>query len=86
MRLPYIVEELQKYVDCVAVMHHSCAICSKYDFNKILKFLYELLQNGYADEDVRRLVPVLFIDNTGAYLRSFRFTRYLSLTGFILMI
>lgn len=65
MRFPYIVEEIQKYVDCAAVLRHSCAICSMYDFNKILKYLYELIQNGYADEDVRRLVPVLFIDNAG---------------------
>ncbi len=72
MRFPYIVEEIQKYVDCTAVLRHSCAICSMYDFNKILKFLYELLQNGYADEDVRRLVPVLFIDNAGVIPEEFQ--------------
>ena len=41
MRLPHIKDELMKYVDCVAVMRHSCAICSMYDFDKILKYLYE---------------------------------------------
>lgn len=72
MRFPYIVEEIQKYVDCTAVLRHSCAICSMYDFNKILKYLYELIQNGYADEDVRRLVPVLFIDNAGIIPEEFQ--------------
>jgi len=65
MRLPHIKDELMKYVDCVAVMRHSCAICSMYDFDKILKYLYELIQNGYSENNNSRLIPTLFIDNAG---------------------
>ena len=53
MRMPYIEEEITHYVDCVAIMRHSCTICSTHDCNKIVKYLYELLQNGYADDDLR---------------------------------
>lgn len=65
MRLPYIEEEIKKYVDCVAILRHSCAICTMHDFNKMIKLLFEFLQNGYAEDYVRRLVSVLFIDNAG---------------------
>ena len=41
------------------------------DALKIIKLLFELLQNGYADEGGRRLVPVLFIDNTGVVPEEF---------------
>lgn len=71
MRLPYLEEEIKKYVDCAAVIRHSCAICTMHDFIKIIKFLFELLQNGYADEGGRRLVPVLFIDNAGVVPEEF---------------
>ena len=71
MRLPYLEEEIKKYVDCTAVLRHSCAICTMHDFIKILKFLFELIQNGYADEGGRRLVPVLFIDNAGVVPEEF---------------
>ncbi|HOO07909.1 MAG TPA: hypothetical protein PLH83_15705 [Ruminococcus sp.] len=72
MRLPYIEEEIQRYVDCVAVMRHSCAICSKCDFDKILKYLYELIQNGYSENDNGRLIPTLFIDNAGIIPEEFQ--------------
>jgi len=63
MRMPYIEEEITHYVDCVAILRHSCGICSVHDFNKVLKIVFELLQGGYADDDLKRLVPVLVIDN-----------------------
>lgn len=72
MRMPYIEEEITHYVDCVAIMRHSCTICSTHDCNKIVKYLYELLQNGYADDDLRRLVPVLFVDNAGIIPEDFQ--------------
>lgn len=65
MRMPNIEEEITHYVDCVAIMRHSCTICSTHDCDKIIKYLYELLQNGYADDELKRLVPVLLIDNAG---------------------
>lgn len=65
MRMPYIEEEITHYVDCVAIMRHFSSIYSKHDHDKILKYLYELLKNGCANDDFRRLVPVLFIDNAG---------------------
>lgn len=72
MRMPYIEEEITHYVDCVAIMRHSCTICSTHDCNKIVKYLYELLQNGYADDDLRRVVPVLFVDNAGIIPEDFQ--------------
>lgn len=72
MRMPYIEEEITHYVDCVAIMRHSCTICSMHDRNKVIKYLYELLQNGYADDDLRRLVPVLLIDNAGTIPEEFQ--------------
>ncbi|WP_294412847.1 hypothetical protein [uncultured Ruminococcus sp.] len=71
MRMPYIEEEITHYVDCVAIVRHSCSICSMHDRNKIVKYLYEFLQNGYADDVLRRLVPVLFIDNAGTIPEEF---------------
>lgn len=72
MRMPYIEEEITHYVDCVAIMRHSCTICSMHDRNKVIKYLYELLQNGYADDDLRRLLPVLLIDNAGTIPEEFQ--------------
>lgn len=72
MRLPYINEEMKHNVDCVAILRHSCSICSVHDFNKVLKLLFELLQNGYADDDLKRLVPVLLIDNAGTIPEEFQ--------------
>ncbi|WP_295093640.1 hypothetical protein [Ruminococcus sp.] len=72
MRIPYIEEEITHYVDCVAIIHHSCAIYSKHDHDKIVKYLYELLRNGYTDDDLRRLVPVLFIDNASNIPEEFK--------------
>lgn len=72
MRMPYIEEEITHYVDCVAIMRHSCTICSMHDRNKVIKYLYELLQNGYADDDLRRLLPVLLIDNAGTLPEEFQ--------------
>ncbi len=72
MRMPYIEEEITHYVDCVAIMRHSCTIYSMHDRNKVIKYLYELLQNGYADDDFRRLVPVLLIDNAGIIPEEFQ--------------
>ncbi len=72
MWLPYLEKEIQKYVDCAAVLRHSCAICSMHDFDKILKYLYELIQTGYADDDFKRLVPVLLIDNAGTIPEEFQ--------------
>lgn len=65
MRLEHIKEEIKKYVDCVAVMRHLSTICSKHDFKKILKLLFELLQNTYVDDSLNRMVPVLIIDRAG---------------------
>lgn len=62
-RITHIEDELKKYVDCLAILRHAVNVCSKHDFNKILKFLFELLQKGYANDGINRLVPVLFIDN-----------------------
>ena len=70
--MPYIEEEISHYVDCVAIIRHSCTICSTHDRNKIIKYLYELLQNGYADDELRRLVPVLLIDNAGTIPEEFQ--------------
>ena len=72
MRKQYIEEEITHCVDCVAIMRHSCTICSAHDRDKVIKFLYELLQNGYADDDFRRLVPVLFVDNVGIIPEEFQ--------------
>ena len=72
MRFPYIIEEMNHNVDCVAILRHSCGICSTHDFDKILKYLFELLQNGYADNDIKRIVPVLFIDNAGIIPEDFQ--------------
>ena len=72
MRIPYIEEEITHYVDCVAIMRHSCTICSMHDRNKVIKYLYELLQNGYADDDLRRFLPVLLIDNAGTIPEEFQ--------------
>ncbi len=72
MRMPYIEEEITHSVDCVAIMRHSCTICSMHDCDKIVKYLYELIQNGYADDDIRRLVPVLLIDNAGVIPEDFQ--------------
>lgn len=72
MRMSYIEEEITHYVDCVAIMRHSCTICSMHDRNKVIKYLYELLQNGYADDDLRRLLPVLLIDNAGTIPEEFQ--------------
>ena len=72
MRMPYIEEEITHYVDCVAIMRHFSTICSMHDRNKVIKYLYELLQNGYADDDLRRLVPVLFVDNAGIIPEDFQ--------------
>ena len=72
MRMPYIEEEITHYVDCVAIMRHSCTICSMHDCNKVIKYLYELLQNGYADDDLRRFLPVLLIDNAGTIPEEFQ--------------
>lgn len=72
MRMPYIEEEITHYVDCVAILRHSCTICSTHDCNKIVKFLYELIQNGYADDDLRRFLPVLLIDNAGTIPEEFQ--------------
>lgn len=72
MRKQYIEEEITHCVDCVAIMRHSCTICSVHDRDKVIKFLYELLQNGYADDDFRRLVPVLFVDNVGIIPEEFQ--------------
>ena len=72
MRMPYIVEEITHYVDCVAIMRHFSTICSTQDHNKIVKFLYELIQNGYVDDDLRRLVPVLVLDNAGTIPEEFQ--------------
>lgn len=71
-RITEIKNELQKYIDCAVTLRHSINICSKHDFEKLLKFLYELLQNGYADDDTNRLVPVLFIDNAGIIPEEFK--------------
>ncbi len=70
MRMPYIEDEITHYVDCVAILRHSCTICSTHDRDKIVKYLYELLQNGYADDELKRLVPVLLIDNAGTIQRT----------------
>ena len=72
MRKQYIEEEITHCVDCVAIMRHPCTICSVHDRDKVIKFLYELLQNGYADDDFRRLVPVLFVDNVGIIPEEFQ--------------
>ena len=72
MRLSYIEDEIKKYVDCAAIIRHSCAICSIHDFKKILKFLFELLQNGYADDGINRLVPILHIDNAAVIPEEFQ--------------
>ena len=72
MRLPYIEEEIKKYVDCAAVIRHSCTICSKHDFEKIIKLLFGFLQNAYGDKANSRLVPVLFIDNAGVVPKEFQ--------------
>ena len=72
MRMPYIEEEITHHVDCVAIIRHSCTICSMHDSNKVIKYLYELLQNGYADDDLRRLLPVLLIDNAGTIPEEFQ--------------
>ena len=72
MHMPYIEEEITHYVDCVAILRHSCTICSTHDRNKIVKYLYELLQNGYADDELKRLVPVLLIDNAGTMPEGFQ--------------
>ena len=66
MRLPYIEEQAKRYVDCVAIIRHDCTICSMHDFNKILKYLYELLHNGNGNDDLKRIVPVLVIDRAGS--------------------
>lgn len=71
MRMPYIEEEITHYVDCVAIIRHSCTICSTHDRNKIVKYLYELIQNGYDDE-LKRFVPVLLIDNGGCVPEEFQ--------------
>ncbi|MBP7187401.1 MAG: hypothetical protein KBA55_11690 [Ruminococcus sp.] len=65
LRMPNIEEEIKRSVDCTVIMRHSCSICSIHDCNKIIKYFYEFTQNGYTDDDFRRLVPVLFIDNAG---------------------
>lgn len=72
MRMPYIEEEITHFVDCVAIMRHSCTICSMHDCNKVIKYLYELLQNGYGDDDFRRFLPVLLIDNAGTIPEEFQ--------------
>ncbi len=72
LRMPYIEEEIMHCVDCVAIVRHSCSICSMHDRDKIVKYLYELIQNGYADDDFRRLVPVLLIDNAGTIPEEFQ--------------
>lgn len=72
MRMPYIEEEITHYVDCVAIMRHFSTICSTHDHNKIVKFLYELIQNGYADDDFKRLLPVLLIDSAGIIPEEFQ--------------
>lgn len=72
MRMPYIEDEITHCVDCVAVIRHSCALCSTHDRDKIVKYLYELIQNGYADDDFRRLLPVLLIDNAGTIPEEFQ--------------
>lgn len=72
MRMPYIEEEIMHYVDCVAIMRHFSTICSTHDHNKIVKFLYELIQNGYADDDFKRLLPVLLIDSAGIIPEEFQ--------------
>lgn len=72
MRMPCIEEEITHYVDCVAIIRHSCTICSTHDCDKIIKYLYELLQNGYADDELKRLVPVLLIDNAGIIPEEFQ--------------
>lgn len=71
-QIKFIKDEIRKYVDCAAVLRHSCAICSMHDFNKILKYLYELMQNGYAENENGRLVPVLLIDNAGIIPEEFQ--------------
>lgn len=72
MRMPCIEDEITHYVDCVAIIRHSCTICSTHDCDKIIKYLYELLQNGYADDELKRLVPVLLIDNAGIIPEEFQ--------------
>ncbi|MCR5730793.1 MAG: type IV secretory system conjugative DNA transfer family protein, partial [Ruminococcus sp.] len=72
MRMPYIEEEITHFVDCVAIIRHSCTICSMHDCNKVIKYLYELLQNGYGDDDFRRFLPVLLIDNAGTIPEEFQ--------------
>lgn len=72
MRMPYIEDEITHCVDCVAVIRHSCALCSTHNRDKIVNYLYELIQNGYADDDFRRLLPVLLIDNAGTIPEEFQ--------------
>ena len=74
MRLPYIEEEIKKYIDCAVVIRHTHSICSMHDYNKILKYLFEWLQN-----DTHRLIPVLFTDNAGIIQEELRIHQ-LSLT------
>lgn len=63
--IPYIENEVKKYVDCVMIIRHSTAIGSKYKLDNIQELLYEIFKNTFVDDSVNRLVPVLIIDNAG---------------------
>ena len=82
MRLPYIEEEINKYIDCVAILRHSSAACSTYDANKVFKFLFGVVQNGFGEKDNGRLVPVLFIDNAGIIPEEFQVHKLLVIERF----
>lgn len=64
-RITDIEDKLRKYIDCVAMIRHSTSICSKHDFEKIIKLLFRLLQNKYEEDSVNRFVPILIMDNAG---------------------
>lgn len=63
--IPYIENEVMKYVDCVMIIRHSTAIGSKYKLDNIQELLYEVFKNTFVDDSVNRMVPVLIIDNAG---------------------
>ncbi|MGN0575880.1 MAG: hypothetical protein ACI4J2_07600, partial [Ruminococcus sp.] len=70
-RHDYIIEEIKKYNDCVAIFRHSGYVENMYGLKKILKILFELLQNETIGDSENRTVPVLIIDNAGGVPEEF---------------
>lgn len=72
-RITCIEHELSKHVDCTFVLRHSSIVDKYYDLEKVLKLVYEQMQNTPLVESVGRSVPILIMDNAGVIHDEFPF-------------